>query len=149
MSREGRDSRSLEALERKIDRYLEARLEDRQSRDLRRIDSPGPGIALALGSMGIAIPINILTVIFVQGETVLGALFIQWLAIAGINVAYALSWASVRRAMVRHLHARTAATPPAPEPIPGPPAAASLTAPPASPAAPADPLLRLPLGVRA
>jgi len=149
VSREEKDSRSLDALERKIDRYLEARAGDRRSRELRRIDSPGPGIALALGSMGIAIPINILTVIFVQGETVLGALFLQWLAIAGINVAYAVSWASVRRAMLRHLDAPSAG-PPAPEPVPGPQPAAAIPATPRAPLAPsADPLQRLPLAVRA
>lgn len=149
MSREGKDSRSLDALERKIDRYLDARVEDRRSRELRRVDSAGAGIALALGSMGIAIPINILTVIFVQGETVLGALFIEWLGIAGINIAYAVSWARVRRAMLRHLEAL--GTPPAREPVPGPqqPAAAISAGPRAPLAPPADPLLRLPLAVRA
>lgn len=149
MSRDGKDSQSLNALERKIDRYLEARVEDRRTRELRRIDSAGAGIALALGSMAIAIPINILTVIFVQGETVLGALFLEWLGIAGINVAYALSWARVRQAMLRHLEAATG-TPPAPEPVSRPqPAAAIPVAPHASLAPPADPLLRLPLAVRA
>jgi hypothetical protein len=149
VSIEGKDSRSLDALERKIDRYLEARVEDRRSRELRRIDSTGAGIALALGSMGIAIPINILTVIFVQGETVLGALFIEWLGIAGINIAYAVSWARVRRAMLRHLEAPTG-TSPAPEPVPGPQTAAAIPAATRAPLAPpADPLLRLPLGVRA
>jgi hypothetical protein len=154
VSREEKDSRSFDALERKLDRYLEARVEDPRSRQLRRINNAGPGIALALGSMGLAVPINILTVIFVQGETVLGALFFEWLAIAGINVAYALSWASVRRAMLRHLDA-PAGTPPAPEPVPASqpaaaiPAAAIPAAPPAPLAPPADPLLRLPLGVRA
>lgn len=149
MSREDKDSRSLDALERKIDRYLEARVDDRRSRELRRIDSTGAGIALALGSMGIAIPINILTVIFVQGETVLGALFIEWFGIAAINIAYAVSWARVRRAMLRHLEATTG-TPPAPEPVPGlEPAAAVTAARHTTLAPPADPLLRLPLAVRA
>ena len=149
MSREGRDSRSLEALEHKIDRYLEARVEDRRSRDLRRIDSTGPGIALALGSMGIAVPINILTVIFVQGQTVIGALSFEWLGIAAINVAYAVSWARVRRAMLRHLEAQ-AATPPTPTPAVEPPPAVAAPPGPHSALAPAaDPLLRLPLGVRA
>jgi hypothetical protein len=149
VSRDEKHSRSLDALERKIDRYLEARVEDRRSRELRRIDSPGPGIALALGSMGIGVPITVLTVIFVQGETVLGALFFEWLAIAGINVAYALSWASVRRAMLCHIDAPTV-TPPAPEPVPGPQPVASIPAPPRASLAPAaDPFVRLPLGVRA
>jgi hypothetical protein len=149
VSKAGKDSEPLDALERKIDRYLEARADDRRSRELRRIDSAGAGIGLALGSMGLAVPISILTVIFVQGETVLGALFIEWLAIAGINVAYALSWASVRRAMLRHLEAGTAA-PSAPEPLPVPQPAAAIPAAPRAPLAPpADPLLRLPLGVRA
>jgi hypothetical protein len=151
VSREEEDSRSLDALERKIDRYLDARLGDRRSREPRRIDSAGvgAGIGLALGSIGLAIPINVLTVIFVQGETVLGALFIQWLAIAGINVAYAVSWASVRRTMLRHLRAPTG-TPSAPEPVPGPQPAAAIPAAARSPLAPpADPLLRLPVGVRA
>jgi hypothetical protein len=149
VSRDGKDSGSLEGLERKIDRYLEARVDDRRSRELRRIDSTGPGIALALGSMGIAIPINILTVIMVRGDAVLGALFIEWLGIAGINVAYAFSWARVRRAMLRHLEVPTGAAP-APEPVPGPQQAAAIpAAPPPSLAARADPLLRLPLAVRA
>jgi hypothetical protein len=149
VSKEERDSRSLDALERKIDRYLEARVEDRGSRELRRIDSVGAGIALALGSLAIAIPINILTVIFVQGETVLGALFIEWLAIAAINITYAVSWARVRRAMLRHLEATTGMQP-APEPLAGqPPPAATPVAPRAPKMLPADPLLRLPLTVRA
>src|SRR5215469_2386685 len=136
-------------MERKIDRYLDARVEDRRSRELRRIDSAGPGLALALGSLGLAVPINILTVIFVQGDAVLGALFFQWLGIAGINVAYAVSWASVRRAMVRHLGASTG-TPPAPEPVPVTQPAAAIPAPAPAPLAPAaDPVLRLPLAVRA
>lgn len=149
MSRDGKDSRSLDDLERKIDRYLEARVDDRRSRELRRIDSPGAGIGLALGSMGIAVPINILTVIFVQGEAVLGALFIEWLGIAAINVAYAVSWSRVRRAMLRHLDAPTAMPPP-PEPVLGPKPAAAIPAAPRPPLAPpTDPLLRLPLAVRA
>jgi hypothetical protein len=149
VSRDGKDSRSLEALERKIERYLDTRVEDRRSRELKRIDSAGAGIALALASMGMAIPINILTVIFVQGDTVLGALFIEWLGIAGINIAYAVSWARVRRAMLRHLEAPTG-TPPAPEPVPGPQLAVAIPAAPRAPLeAPADPLLRLPLAMRA
>jgi hypothetical protein len=148
VSRDDEDSQALDALERKMDRYLEARVEDRRSHDLRRIDSAGPGLALGLGSIGMAVPINILTVIFVQGEAVLAALFFQWLAIAGINIAYALSWASVRRAMLRHLRV-PAGTPPATEPIPGPQPAAAIPAPRAPLVPPADPLVRLPLGVRA
>jgi hypothetical protein len=149
VGRDDEDSQTLDALDKRIDRYLEARVEDRRSRELRRIDSVGPGLALGLGSMGMAVPINILTVIFVQGEAVLAALFFQWLAIAGINIAYALSWASVRRAMLRHLGAPTG-TPPATEPVPGPqPAAAIPAAPRAALVPPADPLLRLPLGMRA
>ncbi len=149
MTREGRDIESIEALEGKIDRYLEARVEDRRLRDLRRIDSTGPGIALALGSMGIAVPINILTVIFVQGTNVVGALTFEWLGIAAINIAYAVSWARVRRAMLRYLQA-PASTLPAPEPVVKlQPAVTSPAAPPPAVASTADPLLRLPLGVRA
>ena len=151
MSRDEQDSQSLDALERKIDRYLEARVEDGRLRELRRIGSAGPGLALGLGSLGMAVPINILTVIFVHGVTVLPALLVQWLAIGGINIAYAATWASVRRAMLRHLGAPTGSPPaPSPEPVPAPqPAPAISAAPRASLAAPPDPLLRLPLEVRA
>jgi hypothetical protein len=99
--------------------------------------------------MGIAVPINILTVIFVHGDSVIGALFLEWLGIAAVNWAHAWSWSRVRRALLRQYQA-SAVMPPAPDPVAEPPpAVASPAAPPHAIAPPADPLLRLPLGVRA
>jgi hypothetical protein len=75
---------------------------------------------------------------------VLAALFFEWLAIAGINIAYAVTWASVRRAILRQLQDPAGTSP---EPVPRPQPAAAVPAAPL--VSPPDPLLRVPLEVRA
>jgi hypothetical protein len=124
------------ALAEKIDQLIEARLEDRlvqlpPARAPERGRHGGPGIWLALGSLGIAVPITGATAALLQGPEVIIALGIEWAAIAAINVAYAVGWPGARVAGTGAVRAQPEVPPVQPAP----------------PLPPPDPLLRLPLAV--
>ena len=134
---EGGDALTSNSLAKKIDQLIEARLEERllQLPPARGPESgrrDGSGIWLALGSLGIAVPITGATAALLHGPEVILALGIEWAAIAAINVAYAVGWPGVRLAGTGAVRALPA-VPPAPPAPPLPPAP--------------DPLLRLPLAV--
>jgi hypothetical protein len=134
---QGSNAFTSDALASKIDQLIEARLEERlvqlpPARGPERGRHGGPGIWLALGSLGIAVPITGATAALLQGPEVILALGIEWAAIAAINVAYAVGWPGVRIAGTGAVRAQPAVPPPPPGP-PLPPAP--------------DPLLRLPLAV--
>src|SRR6202022_949490 len=76
----------------------------------------GPGIWLALGSLGIAVPITGATAALLHGPEVILALGIGWGAIAAITVAYAVGWPGVRLAGTGAVRAQPAVPPAPPAP---------------------------------
>ena len=89
------DKAVVESFLDRIGAEIDARVDTRLNRD-RQPAAPAKvapsGMALALGSIALGIPISAIVVAAGKDPVGLPGLLVVWLAIACINVAYALRW---------------------------------------------------------